>query len=344
MTTEVNHLDQLAILQIDFDIWSGQVKLDDPDIKLGIGGQIPPKELVDLGRKNVIDKAHLRPFNRIKTSARRLCLSRGMPFMNGFAVPIDQVDDICNELNKIAVEMNDLKANFVAGYDNWVQEWEQKNPDYAEAIRAGKLSKTVVEKRIGFDFQVFQVNPVNDEQAKKLNGMASGLAEELLDEIIIEADGFYQKNLKGKEECQTSTQKTLIRICEKVDGLSFLDSRFLSVVELLQKTINGYPSSGKVVQGEQYFRILSAALILSSKTKIQEYAVGTVDIDQMAKSYMVVDENDKQQSLISELAQETNQFVSDDNANSLNLSLPDDDELDMFFGNQKVANGDSVFI
>ena len=94
MTKSVNHLDQLAILQIDFDIWSGQVKLDDPDIKLGVGGEIPPKQLVDLGRKNVIDKAHLKPFNRLKTSARRLCLRHGMPFMNGFAVPLDRIDEI----------------------------------------------------------------------------------------------------------------------------------------------------------------------------------------------------------------------------------------------------------
>ena len=61
--TPVSHLNRLAILKLDFHIWSGQVKLDDPDLKLGDGEELPPKDLVELGRKFVISKTHLRPFN-----------------------------------------------------------------------------------------------------------------------------------------------------------------------------------------------------------------------------------------------------------------------------------------
>lgn len=341
MTKSVNHLEQLAILQIDFDIWSGQVKLNDPDLKLGVGGEIPPKQLVDLGRKNVIDKAHLKPFNRLKTSARRLCLRHGMPFMNGFAVPLDRIDEISAGLEEVVNEMNDLKANFLANYDRWIGDWEQKNPDYAQAIRAGKLPKAVVERRIGFDYQVFQVTPVNEAHALKLNGMANGLADELLNEIVDEADSFFQSNLKGKEECQVTTQKTLKRLRDKVDGLSFLDSRFLSVVELLTKTINGYPSTGKIVGGEQYFRIMSATLILTSKTKIQEYASGTVDLDQMANSYISNSQAVSQKAH----AKDSNppaSILSEESSSPLDLTLPDDDELDQIFGS-KVANGTSSY-
>lgn len=245
MTAPVNHLEQLAILQIDFDIWSGQVKLDDPDLKLGIGGELPPKELVDLGRKYVINKEHLRPFNRLKTHARRLCLAYGMPFMNGFAVPLDKIDTISKDLDTVSTEMADLKAHFLVNYDKWIDDWERKNPDYAQAIRAGALPKAVVQKRIGFDYQVFQVNPVNEAQSKKLNTMAAGLAGELMDEIVMEANNFFHSSLKGKESCQANTQKTLKRIRDKVDGLSFLDSSFLSVIDLLDKTIAGYAGAGK---------------------------------------------------------------------------------------------------
>ncbi|MFC1337418.1 MAG: DUF3150 domain-containing protein [gamma proteobacterium symbiont of Clathrolucina costata] len=348
MTAPVNHLEQLAILQIDFDIWSGQVKLDDPDLKLGVGGELPPKELVELGRKYVINKAHLKPFNRLKTKARRLCLSRGMSFMNGFAVPIQTIDQISAELDKIADEMNDLKANFLANYDQWIDEWETKNPEYAQAIRAGALPKAVVTKRIGFDYQVFQVNPVNEIQSKKLNTMAAGLAGELMSEIVDEANSFFHSSLKGKESCQSNTQKTLKRICDKVDGLSFLDSRFLSVVELLNKTISGYAGYGKVVDGEQFYRILSATLILSSPDKIKDYAEGTVDLDVMANSFMSDSSDD--------MSIEQHENVSDDTPNqkhdnvvplelaetSVPDELPDEDDIDMFF-RKHVANGDGMF-
>ncbi|MEW8418067.1 MAG: DUF3150 domain-containing protein [Candidatus Thiodiazotropha endolucinida] len=337
MTAPVNHLEQLAILQIDFDIWSGQVKLDDPDLKLGVGGELPPKELVDLGRKYVINKEHLRPFNRLKTKARRLCLAHGMPFMNGFAVPLDKIDAISSDLDSIADEMNDLKTHFLAHYNQWIGEWEIKNPDYAQAIRAGALPKAVVEKRIGFDYQVFQVNPVNEVQSNKLNTMAAGLADELMDEIVEEANSFFHSSLKGKESCQANTQKTLKRLCDKVDGLSFLDSRFLSVVELLNKTISGYAGVGKTVTGEQFYRVLSATLILSSRDKIKEYASGDIDVCDMANSFMLGSSDDTQSQVESNVV--TIEQVDSDLPDE---TLPDEDDIDQFF-RKHVANGEGMF-
>lgn len=338
MTAPVNHLEQLAILQIDFDIWSGQVKLDDPDLKLGIGGELPPKELVDLGRKYVINKEHLRPFNRLKTHARRLCLAYGMPFMNGFAVPLDKIDTISKDLDTVAAEMVDLKAHFLVNYDKWIDDWERKNPDYAQAIRAGALPKAVVQKRIGFDYQVFQVNPVNEAQSKKLNTMAAGLAGELMDEIVMEANNFFHSSLKGKESCQANTQKTLKRIRDKVDGLSFLDSRFLSVVDLLDKAIAGYAGAGKAISGEQFYRVLSATLILSSHDKIKEYASGDLDVGAIANSYMLGGPVAKVVPMQSNRQlEQIDEPESDDN-----LLLPDDDDIDKFF-RKHVGNGESAF-
>ena len=74
MTTPVDHLSNISILNLDFDIWSGKVKLKASDIRLGAGGEIPPEKLAQLGQKKVINSDKLRPFLRLKTSARRLCL------------------------------------------------------------------------------------------------------------------------------------------------------------------------------------------------------------------------------------------------------------------------------
>ncbi len=341
MTKSVNHLDKLAIFQIDFDIWSGQVKLESPDLKID-KDDAPDKEVVDLGRKYIIERKHLRPFNTLKTQARRLCLRHGMKFFEGaFAIPIEKIDVVSAELDGISSQMLDIKSNFVSNYDQWVDEWIHKKPEYAEAIRIGRLPASVVEKRFGFDYQIYQMNPVNEVQSNKLNGMANGLADELMDEIVGEAETFYQSNLKGKETCQVTTQKTLKRLRDKVDGLSFLDSRFLSVVELLSKTINGYPSAGKTVGGEQYFRILSATLILTSKTKIQEYATGTVDLDQMANSYMTGGQAVSHKAPAVE-TKSSAPISSEESSSLMDLTLPDDDELDQIFGG-KVANGTSSY-
>ncbi len=340
MTESVNYLDKLAILQVDFDIWSGQVKLDDPDIKLGEGGELPPKELADLGRKYVIDREHLRPFHRVKTSARRLCLAHGKPFMSGFAVPIDKVGQISRALDGMAGEMNAIKATFLAHYDQWVDEWEAKNPEYAHAIRTDALPRTVVASRIGFRYAAFQLNPVSEGEARKLNTMAGSLAGELMDEIVAEANAFFQNNLKGREACKGNTRKTLQRLRDKVDGLSFLDRRFAAVVEIMDRAIGSYPAGGKVIDGEPFFRVLAATLILSSREKIEEYAAGALEMDRMANGFFLGGAPDTRAIPVAANAAETEEEPAEAGDS---LEFPSEDELDAFFNNKGAANSGSMF-
>jgi len=346
MTTPVNHLKELAVFQIDFDIWSGQVKLEDPDIKLGIGGEIPPKDLVDLGRKKVISSIHLRPFSRLKSKARRLCLAHGMLFMNGFVIPLNKIDSICSDLDKIAVEMKDIKAHFLDNYDQWISDWMNKNPEYASAIGGGVLPKAVVEKRMGFDYQVFQVNPVNEVQSNKLNTMAGGLAGDLMDEIVSDADKFFHSSLKGKDRCQVNTQKTLKGLLDKVDGLSFLDRRFLTVVELLNNCITDYAGVGKSISGEPFYRVLSAILILSSRDKIEEYASGKLNINEMATNFIAAGSDDflLEDDIKTENVEDTNISLPDVliDKSLPDLVLPDEDDIDQYFQNH-VDNSESIF-
>jgi len=328
MNAPINHLSHMAILQVDFDIWSGQVKLDDPDIKLGIGGELPPKDLVDLGRKYVIDKKHLKGFHRLNSQARRLCLAHGMSFMGGYAVPLDSIDSLSKELNEIAAEMNSLKAEFISNYDQWAYDWEKewsmKDADYATAIRSGKLSKAVVEKRIGFEYQIFQVNPVNSTEAGKINSKASGLTDQLLDEVIEESITFFMKNLKGRSSCRSSTKKTLQRIVYKVEGLSFLDRRFLSIAGLLKNMIAAYPLDGKAAVGEAFQRIFSAVLVLSSKDNIQLYVDNDDTVDSTMKLSDDMFDSDSEHGFIeSEPKSEPEIYVEDEDE--------DEDDIDQFF-------------
>lgn len=320
----VRHLDRLAILRLDFNIWSGQVKLDDPDIKLGEGGKLPPKDLVELGRKAVIDKDHLRPFHRMKTRARRLCLSHGMPFLNGFAIPLGRIDTISCELDKVAAEMRDLKAAFLDSYDDSINDWVLKNPEYAQAIRAGVQPRAVVERRIDFGYQVYQIAPVNQEEARKLNDLADGLVDDLLKEIVEEANAFFHNALKGRDGCQLATRNTLLRLSDKVEGLSFLDRRFLSVVDILRQALSGYAgASGKLIQGEPFYRIFSAVLVLSSRDKIQAYADSAVSVNADAGSLMLNATASDRSAAPARLGEA---FGADAPA-----LLPDESELDSFF-------------
>jgi len=345
MTTSVNHLDKLAIVQLDFHLWCGKVKLDDPDIKLGDGGELPPKTIADLGNKKIIDPKHLTPFSRLKSAARRLCLTKGMSFMNGFAIPVNDVDEIIVELNKMSHEMNTLKTKFMNNYDQYIQDWLQENAEYVDIISKGVLPASIVKNKLSFNFSIFQVDPVNPLEATKLEGMATGLVDDLMKEIMKESDAFFHSNLKGGDSCSPNSKKSLIRIRDKVDGLSFLDSKFLSVVKLLDEAVLSYPVSGRLI-GEPFYKVLSASLILSSQDKFNDYASGAVDLDDVASRYMfseniVPEVNHSEQLSIVDI-EAIDDALMDDVDSNISV-LDDDDEMDAFFRNHQSSSSDSSF-
>ncbi|WP_256896242.1 DUF3150 domain-containing protein [Vibrio alginolyticus] len=286
--SKVKHLENLCVINADFDIWSGQTRLSASDFKLGAGGEIPPEKVAQLGSKKICDPAKLKGFHRLKTETRRFLLSYGMPFMNGYAVPVAKTDEICAKLDKIDVEVQQLKHEFVTGYNNAVDEWCRENPEYETAIRAGALSREEVEKRIGFEYQVFMVQPTQDEQsAHRLNRKVEELGDDLIAEVVNDANDFYNKRLAGKMHVATATGATLKNLRDKVDGLSFLNSAFTPLVSLLDQTLAGYEKHGagkRNIEGMFFFQIMAAVLIMCDRQRIQEYAGGSLSVDDVAKT------------------------------------------------------------
>lgn len=288
MSNTVQHLESLCVIHVDFDIWSGQTRLSPADLKLGEGGEIPPEKVAQLGSKKICDPAKLKGFNRLKTETRRLLLSYGMPFMNGFAVPASKSDEICDKLNTISIEFEALKQTFINGYNAAVEEWITENPEYETAIRAGALPRSAVEKRIGFEYQVFMIQPISDDDptANNLNRKVESLGRDLLDEVTDEAQKFFSKNLSGRVTCGVTTRITLKNIRDKVDGLSFLNGSLIPLVDLLDETLRGYEqhAQGRVIQAPFFYQVLAAVLIMSDRQRIEEYASGAVTLAGMTES------------------------------------------------------------
>lgn len=282
-TTKPNHLENLSIIQVDFDIWSGQARLSPSDIKLGIGGEIPPEKVAQLGSKKICDPSKLKGFNRLKTETRRLLLKYGMPFMNGFAVPVKRTDEIIARLDSISLQFNQMKLDFVNNYNLAVNEWCYENPEYASAIRAGAISKEKVEDRIGFEYQVFMIQPVGDSEGNvsRLNRKVERLGNDLIDEVVQEANKFYLERLAGRDQCAVTTKQTLRNIRDKVDGLSFLNSAFSPLVSLLDQTILGYGtnSEGRNIVAPFFYQVMASVLIMCEKDRIEQYANGAITVE-----------------------------------------------------------------
>lgn len=367
MTKKIEHLESLCVIHVDFDIWSGQTRLSAEDFRLGKGGKLPSGKVAKLGSKHVCDPATLKGFQRLKTETRRLMLRHGMPFMSGFAVPTARADIIIEELGRIADEFAKLKRDFLDGYHAAVESWIQENPEEEEAIRAGVLPLDTVEKRIGFEYQVFMIQPLDTDSTtgQLLEQKVKGLSDDLLDEVAEEATSFFSRNLSGREECGISTRNTLIRIRDKIDGLSFLNNAFIPLVNLLDETVRGYTlhAEGRVIKAPFFYQVVAATLIMSDRKRIEEYVSGAVTLDEVTDSVVTVAQEEgqvealgqtmapqMQQTDLSEnddkapVQQESGQIVVDSQESEVSQAELDalEDDLDRFFGQATQAEEVSV--
>lgn len=283
--SQIQHLDQVCVIHADFDIWSGQTRLDPKDLKLGVGGEIPPEKLALLGSKKICDPARLKGFSRLKTKARRVLAHYGLPFMSGWAVPAERLDTIMKQLDQIKDEFEEVRQTFLTQYDTAVEAWIADNPGYENIIRAGAMPRSVVEKRIGFDYAVYHIRPAgNAASEQQLGRQVESLGNDLFSEIIKEANTFYEEKLRGASELLTSTRPTLQKLYDKVDGLSFLNAAFDPLARLLNETIKGYATyaSGGRLLAPYLYQVVAAVLICCDRQKIEGYANGTVQVQDMA--------------------------------------------------------------
>lgn len=286
--SNIQHFDSLSIFMVDFDLWTGQTRLSANDFKLGDGGELPPEKLTQLGSKKVIDPDHLKGFAALKAQATRLMLRHGMRFMNGFAIPVDKTQELCDSLDAIGVEFTDLKKELLSDYGNILDEWINEHPDHADMIKEGALTVKEVEKRIGFEYQVFQISPMasNDMLAAKIDRKMSSLGNDLIDEITSTAGKFFNERFLGQTRVRLSTRQTLMNLRDKIDGLSFLNGALVPLVGLLNQTLDVYNTyaTGGAVEAPHFYQIMAVVSILKDAESINAYADGNVQVESLAQS------------------------------------------------------------
>lgn len=262
-----NVISSLVVFTFKLSIWGGDTTLDKPDIKIGRGGELPPEHLATLGRKNIIDSAHLACFGALKQQTRRYLESISMGFCGGRAASLEEFDNITNYLEDVKLKYEDLRRNFLANYDRWVAEWAENpiNAGYKSAILSSKVPLRTVEKALTFSYLAYRIVPANENHANELNEMASGLGADLIKEIVEGSNKFFNDYLKGKSKLNVQTLKTLQAIHKKAKSLSFLRSDVRTAVKYLESAMDGYKGCLSALTGENFNKVMSAVLILCSE-------------------------------------------------------------------------------
>lgn len=285
-TTNLKPTEKLALIALDFDIWSGQSRLKEEDVILGDGGEIPPSELASLGSKRICDPKKLRSFGKLKTRARRVILDYGRPFLGGFAIPRSKVDEVNARLGAIKMEFYDEVEEFSRDYEVNLELWLKEVPDrYHIAVRRSSLTGAEVRNRFDLDYQIVNIVAASEEDEQRMEKRVSSLGSALLEEVVERAQDFASEYLVGDRDAVASTtKKTLIKLRDKVAGLQFLDGKFGKIVDLLDEAIKAYPEKG-ALRDIQFTTVLSIILILSDRKKVKDFMSSDLSIDAIVAAH-----------------------------------------------------------
>lgn len=286
-------LDHLMVVKIDAHIWGGRKKLRKEDLILADGSVLPPEDLASLGSKKIADPQELAVFNRLKQEAERICLKVGTRFLGGFAVPEVTIGSIQSELERIASSFGFARNDFLSRYDQTIEDWVAKHPEFAQVIRRAVDPVDVVAAGLRFDYVIFRVTlPAPDPErdsgenapviSDSLDRKVGSLSETLFREIAQDANELVESSLLGRQAVTRKALNPFKRIRDKLDGLAFLDHRVHPVVETIDNLLARVPRTG-TLEGSYLQEVFATALLLSDSERIKRHGDGLLQIEDLSQ-------------------------------------------------------------
>ncbi|WP_257292549.1 DUF3150 domain-containing protein [Endozoicomonas sp. ONNA1] len=269
-------LDQMSVIALDCSIWSGARRLKPEDLVLGKGGQLPSDEVVSLGSKKLCKREVLKPFHRLRDQACRLCGREGVRFLGGYAVPDHYVSGLSLKLDQVQQDFNQEKQVFLTGYDQHIQEWVSAHPDFAEAIRSAVPDAQHVGQRFHFGYTTYKV--VASPQPEKLNQQVNQLGGTLREEISRDAQALFEQTFKGKNKVTPKALNPILRLRDKLHGLSFVDPGISPIVQRLDAGLSQLPNNG-ALEGEVLTQLMERVLLLCSVEQMERCAEGLTALE-----------------------------------------------------------------
>lgn len=262
-------LKNVKLVVLDTDIWTGRSSLQESDLKMTVGKELPPAKLAKLGNKYIYDPERLAPFHKLKAAATRTILKVGTRFLGAYAVPNEKIEGLTAELNSIEAEFNTEIAkefepeNYKTALDSWVS----KNTGWEDIISRSSISPEDAAEKLKFAVRIIEISPVKGQE-ESLKKAVDGLAGQLRQEIEVMAQSTWKQSFQGKTVVTQRAIRPIRTMVEKIDGLTFLEPSLCDLVKGLQDTLASLPAKG-ILKGKN---MAAACGILSVLGNIPEAA------------------------------------------------------------------------
>lgn len=276
--------ERLCVVYLYFRQWTGTVSMCQDDYSVGKDGSLPPQQVAaNYGQKRVIDPKYLRVFEALKKRAESLLADHGLPFCKGTVIPLAQAKVVLTSLADIARDYNKERDAFVAQLEERSQEWINRNPDFAEQIKAASPVAKDIATRINADFAVMRFQPLGPEVdvSQSLNRAVDGLFAEVIADVAKRSAQLYRRSVFGKkpEDLSQRTLSAIKTMRVKLTGLRFLNSGVGPIIALLDRLLGILPAKGKF-SVHQYNAFNAALGLLRDEAMLREVALGKQTLDE----------------------------------------------------------------
>lgn len=276
--SKLNVLRNVIVISLaETSLWTGRAKMTAEDLGLE-ADDVPPDAIASLGSKRVIDQDAIKPLNKIRYKMRRACLEVGTRFVTGFAVGLDESEELVRKLNGLVKEGEMVKKTFMATLATRIKQWHDQNPNWKHILSAGTPELDRIERKINFGFQAYLVQaPENPEVAANFLGAVDAMGSGLVDEIVKEARVFVKQSLKdGREAGSQKTVAPMRRVARKIEALKFVDPTLSHIGRVVNAVLATIPETGKV-QADAFLNLCRLANMLADRGRFQQVASSLKD-------------------------------------------------------------------
>jgi hypothetical protein len=239
----------------------GKLNIVCPEVQCICGSVSKSGEVVDSaftqGSVRYMDQKLLRPYSKARQAATRLCRINGTRFLNGFAIPDENIQAVRAGLQAIYQELASERLNLEAKLPDHMREWALKHPEILPYQIKFPTARMIVES-IGMMVSEFKINPSDLQSTGIKDGISheiSGLAARTLSEIAQDVRDSWSPEAQG---ATTRSRGVLERMKHKLDSLAFIDAELSEVAQMIGRTLSELPSTGPIRGND--FMVLSGIM------------------------------------------------------------------------------------
>lgn len=267
-----------TLVYLKIRCWGGEIKANrDSDIKIGFDGKIPPKELLDLGRKKIHPPKSLDPLSSKRKAAERVCLAVGTRFEGGYAIPDESVDGLIVKLKEIESQFELELQKFLASFDERREEWIKANIEFEHIFRNQIPDKETVENSFKFGFSPYKLQPIEGFEPDETE-----VANQVLHEVGLTCKSMSDRMMDRKRPINGERlRKQLDPLINKLDTLSFGNGRILSVLGEFNVLRESIPMELIDQEDSTFGQVLTFLSMCSDSDKLERIINGEFSVSKL---------------------------------------------------------------